>query len=154
MGTGVFVFGAFAVGTIGATFAIVDPDTLNDDSLALLGSGLAFSAIVAGMGAYLAIGALTGDVTLHSDLQAAQWIGAGLSMAGAVAWVSGLALFLSDDHFGDDSIGLAIGGGSAYLLSLIFLLGIKEDTSVDLGNWGFAPYPLRDGGGVMAVGRL
>lgn len=150
MGTGLLVLGGFATATMLAAIAFGGFDMASEEAISGLTTGLAFSLLAMLGGGWMIVGGITGDVPIRSANPAWQWIGAIASLAGAVAWCSSLTAYLVDDDFGNDSLGLILGGIGSYVLSLVFLIDLQGNRP----QFAVTPLFLEDGGGVAAMGAF
>jgi hypothetical protein len=149
MGSGLFVLGGFATGTMITGLALGYFDGGDTDSITLITSSFVFGAVCMGLGAWMVIGAMTGDMQIRSASPAWQWVGAVASLAGGIAWSSSLIAYLVDDSFDTDSSGMILAGIGLYLLSAVFLIDLGTSS-----GYAVAPIPYERGGGLGVFGTF
>lgn len=151
LGFGLTVLGGFTFGALTALLANADLGTIDGEGGTAIGVTYGVSLILMGVGAYLAIGSLVGEVEITTDDPGWIWFAAITSMAGGVTTLAAGITYFVDDDFGDDSLGLGVAALTLYALCLTALFGLDGDGSSSIA---LAPAPLEGGGGVIAAGQF
>ena len=151
LGFGLSVLGAFALTSTTVLLADADLSGINGEGVLAIAGLYLVGGILAGGGAYMALGSLCGEVSLHSHQPGWVWFAAITSLLGGLSMITSVSAYFVDDDFGEDTLGFAIASGALYLLTLTAIIGLDNDGTTTVA---VAPLPVRDGAGLNVLGRF